>query len=67
MSKLEKEQEEEEEEDSVMDYYSDSGEVSDDNPHGFVRANDIKYYKMNKTEQKALKKELALTDMKEKK
>ena len=55
-------------EDSVKNYYSDN--ESDENPHGFVNADEIGHYRMRKSELKHFKREQekkGLVEEKEKK
>ncbi|CAD8143186.1 unnamed protein product [Paramecium octaurelia] len=55
-----------EEEDSVQEYYSDESKVSDENPHGYVREEDIMRYRKTKSEQKHEKLEELKNGTKEK-
>ncbi|CAD8135877.1 unnamed protein product [Paramecium octaurelia] len=54
------------EEDSVQEYYSDESQMSDENPHGYVREEDIMRYRKTKSEQKHEKLEELKNGTKEK-
>ncbi|CAK60340.1 unnamed protein product (macronuclear) [Paramecium tetraurelia] len=54
------------EEDSVQEFYSDESQVSDENPHGYVREEDIMRYRKTKSEQKHEKLEELKNGTKEK-
>ncbi|CAD8139034.1 unnamed protein product [Paramecium pentaurelia] len=54
------------EEDSVQEYYSDESQMSDENPHGYVREEDLMRYRKTKSEQKHEKLEELKNGTKEK-
>ncbi|CAD8054780.1 unnamed protein product [Paramecium sonneborni] len=53
-------------EDSVQEYYSEESQISDENPHGYVREEDIMRYRKTKSEQKHEKLEELKNGTKEK-